>query len=67
MHKEQAESTPPDLEITHDDVLWIKSKRKQEAHEEWLRGQFKVIWPWVVSIIGAFVAAAIWIKEHVRL
>ena len=66
MHKEQAESTPPDLELTNDDIRWIHEQRKLDAHAEWLRGQIRVVWPWVVSIVGALVATVIWIKEHVR-
>lgn len=66
MHKEQAESTPPDLELTNDDIRWIHEQRKLDAHAEWLRGQIRVVWPWVVSIVGALVAAVAWIKENVR-
>ena len=66
MRKEQAESTSPDLELTNDDIRWIHEQRKLDAHAEWLRGQIRVVWPWVVSIVGALVATVIWIKEHVR-
>ena len=66
MRKEQAESTSPDLELTNDDIRWIHEQRKLDAHAEWLRGQVRVLYPWVISIVGAIVAAVIWIKEHVR-
>ena len=66
MRKEQAESTSPDLELTNDDIRWIHEQRKLDAHAEWLRGQVRVVWPWVVSIVGSLVAAVVWIKENVR-
>lgn len=66
MRKEQAESTSPDLELTNDDIRWIHEQRKLDAHAEWLRGQVRVLYPWVISIVGAIVAAVVWIKEHVR-
>ena len=52
--------------LSDDDIRWIHEQRKLDAHAEWLRGQIRVIWPWVISIVGAIVAAVIWIKEHVR-
>ena len=55
---------PPSL--TDDDIRWIHEQRKLDAHAEWLRGQVRVVWPWVVSIVGAVVATVIWIKKHVR-
>lgn len=55
-----------DDEITPEDIRWIREQRRQDAHAKWLRGQIKVIYPWALSIIGALVAAAIWIKDHVR-
>jgi hypothetical protein len=57
---------PPDDELTPDDIQWIRQQRKQDAHAEWLRGQIKVIYPWALSVIGALVAAIIWIRDHVR-
>lgn len=59
------EDDPPTL--THDEVAWVRAQRKQTAHEEWLRGQIKVVWPWVIAVITAVVAAVSWIKDHVRL
>ena len=56
---------PPTL--THEDVQWIRQQRKSDAHNEWLRGQIRVIWPWAISIVGAVVGALIWIRDHVRL
>ena len=56
-----------DEPLTNDERLWIRQQIKQHEHEEWLRGQVRVLWPWVVSIIGAIVAAVAWIKEHVKL
>ena len=53
-------------EITPEDVRWIREQRRQDAHAQWLRGQIKVVYPWVLSIVGAIVAAVIWIKDHVR-
>ena len=60
---------PPDddePELSTDDIRWIHEQRKLDAHAEWLRGQVRVLYPWVISIVGAIVAAVIWIKEHVR-
>ena len=65
-HKKPPDETEPD-EITQDDIQWIRAQRKADAHAEWLRGQIKVIYPWAISVIGALVAAIIWIREHVRL
>ena len=56
---------PPHLEP--EDILWIRQQRRNDAHEAWLRGQIKVLWPWVVSIVGALVAAAMWVRDHVKL
>lgn len=53
--------------LTQDDIRWVREKRRQDAHEEWLRGQVKILWPWVISIVGTIVAAIIWIKDHVKL
>ncbi len=55
-----------DEELTHEDIVWIREQRQLDEHAKWLRGQIRVIWPWVVSIIGAVVTAAIWIRDHVR-
>lgn len=60
---------PPDTDddtLTHEEILWIREQRKQDAHAQWLRGQIRVIWPWAVSVVGAVVAALIWIRDHVR-
>ena len=69
-HQRPSAKPPPDdsefLEMTPDDVRWVRQQRKQEAHEEWLRGQIKVLWPWVVALVGSLVAAVTWIKDHVR-
>lgn len=54
-------------ELTPEDRAWIRQKRRQDAHEEWLRGQVRVLWPWVVTVIGAIVAIASWVKDHVKL
>ena len=53
-------------ELSTDDIRWIHEQRKLDAHAEWLRGQIRVLYPWVISIVGAIVAAVVWIKEHVR-
>lgn len=60
-----AEGRP--LRLSQEDIEWIHEQRKQSAHEAWLRGQVKVIWPWVVSVLTALVAAVVWIKDHVKL
>jgi hypothetical protein len=62
-HKEPESES---LEITLEDIQWIRRKRQQDEHATWLRGQVKIIWPWVISIVGTLVAAVIWIKDHVR-
>ena len=68
--KRQPDSVPdPDessLELTDADIRWVHEQRKLDAHAEWLRGQVRVLYPWVISIVGAIVAAVVWIKEHVR-
>lgn len=68
MTPRRAERPPDDdePELTHDEIHWIREQRKQHQHEQWLRGQIRVIWPWVVSVVGALVGAVIWIKEHVK-
>ena len=53
-------------ELSTDDIRWIHEQRKLDAHAEWLCGQIRVLYPWVISIVGAIVAAVVWIKEHVR-
>ena len=58
------EGDPPTL--TEKDIEWIHEQIRLDEHAKWLRGQVRVIWPWVVSVVGALVAAIIWIKEHVR-
>jgi len=63
-HTKDADDPP---ELTQEDLKWIREQRKQSAHEEWLRGQIKVLWPWVIAGITALVAAVNWIKDHVRL
>lgn len=62
----RTEKPPPEDGLTHDDVLWIREQRKQDAHAQWLRGQIRVVYPWVISVVGAIVAATLWIKDHVR-
>ena len=57
---------PPDDELTPDDIAWIRRQRKLDEHAAWLRGQVRVIWPWAVSVVGALVAALMWIRDHVR-
>ena len=55
---------PPAL--TDEDIRWIHEQRKLDAHAQWLRGQVRVIWPWVVSILGSVVTATIWIRDYVK-
>ena len=55
---------PPSL--TDDDIRWIHEQRKLDAHAEWLRGQIRVIWPWVLAVVGALVGAVQLIKDHVK-
>lgn len=66
--------TPPPKQIadgeeplTAEERTWIRQQIKRDEHEAWLRGQIKILWPWVVSIIASLVAAIAWIKEHVKL
>ena len=66
--------TPPhkqdDIEpgrMTQEDIAWVHAQRRQTAHEDWLRGQIKVIWPWVIAVITALVALLSWVKDHVKL
>lgn len=68
MTPRRADRPPDDDEpqLSDDDIRWIHEQRKLDAHAEWLRGQVRVLYPWVISIVGAIVAAVVWIKEHVR-
>ncbi len=50
-----------------EEILWVREQRRQHAHEQWLRGQIKILWPWIVGVVGALVAVASWVKDHVRL
>jgi len=61
----QHDDDPPYL--TPEDVQWIRQQRKSDAHEEWLRGQIKIFYPWIIGIATALVAAIVWIRDHVRL
>jgi len=61
-HEEDGE-TP----LTDEERKWVRHQMRQHQHEEWLRGQVRVLWPWVIAIVGALVAVASWVKEHVRL
>lgn len=77
--KRHPERPPPDesedsLEVTAEDILWIRQQRRQHEHEKWLRGQIKVLWPWVVAAVSVLVALgsgamslAKWASEHVKL
>ena len=60
------EDRPP-TELTTDEIQWIREQRKQSEHERWLRGQVKVIWPWVVAVVTAVVVFVNWVKDHVKL
>ena len=55
---------PPSL--TDDDIRWVHEQRKLDAHADWLRGQVRILYPWVISIIGALVAGIVWIRDHVK-
>jgi len=61
---DQSANDPPVL--TDDDIRWIHEQRKLDAHAEWLRGQIRVIWPWLVAVVGALVGAVKLIKDHVK-
>jgi hypothetical protein len=70
--KRPTEHPPPDLdegdlELTDDDIRWVRRNRKQDDHWQWVRGQVRVLWPYVVAVVGALVAAVTWIRDHVRL
>ena len=52
--------------LSDDDIRWIHEQRKLDAHAEWLRGQIRVIWPWVVAVVGFLVGAVKLIKDHVK-
>lgn len=65
--KRTNEQPDEQLELTEDDIRWVRQQRKQDAHEEWLRGQVRILWPWVISVVGALVAAVVWIRDHVKL
>lgn len=62
---QQEDGTDP-LKVTEADVLWIRKQRKADEHATWLRGQVKVIWPWVIGGITAIVAFINWAKDHLR-
>ena len=55
MTPRRADRPPDDDEpqLSDDDIRWIHQQRKLDAHAEWLRGQVRVLWPWVVSVDGA--------------
>ena len=36
-----------------EEILWVREQRRQHAHEQWLRGQIKILWPWIVGGAGA--------------
>ena len=59
--------TPDDhLELSDDDIRWIHEQRQLDNHAKWLRGQVRVLYPWVISVVGTIVAAVVWIKENFR-
>lgn len=68
MTPKRAERPPDDEEpeLTADEIHWIREQRKQHQHEVWLRGQIRVIWPWIVSLLGGIVGAVTLIKEHFK-
>ena len=68
MTPRRAERPPDDEEpeLTADEIHWIREQRKQHQHEVWLRGQIRVIWPWIVSLLGGIVGAVTLIKEHFK-
>lgn len=64
------ERPPDDLEppeLTDEDIRWVREQRKQDAHAKWLRGQIKILWPYVAAVLGTTVAVLTWIRDHVRL
>lgn len=66
MTPKRAAPNDEEPELTHDEIHWIREQRKQQQHEQWLRGQIRVIWPWVVAVVGFLVGAVKLIKEHVK-
>ena len=66
MTPRKADTTDEKLELSDDDIRWIHAQRQMDAHADWLRGQVRIIYPWVISIIGALVAAIVWIRDHVK-
>lgn len=54
-------------ELTQDDIHWIHDKRKQDAHEAWLRGRVRVVWPWLVAVVATIVAVGDWLAKHFTL
>lgn len=69
--KRPTEHPPPDLdddgpELTDADIQWVRRNRKQDDHWRWVRGQVRILWPYVVAVVGTLVAAITWIKDHVR-
>ena len=56
--------TDDEIEWIRENREWIESARKSSEHEAWLRGRVAVIWPWVIAVIAALVAAFDWLAKH---
>lgn len=55
--------TKDEIEWFRDNKEWLDTQRQSSEHEAWLRGRIKVIYPWLITIVGVLVAAGDWLHK----
>ena len=64
--KQPDEDNDDDRPLTPEERAWVRHAMRDEQHAAWLRGRIKVVWPWLIAVIGAVVATVDWIQKHIR-
>lgn len=62
--KDESAAGSPAEALTDTELQDLRNILRERAHERWLRSRIKVLWPWVVGVVGAVVAIVDWIQRH---